>query len=182
MHYSTKNGPVKDLERIKTTSLTGLITLKADKHKYKKEEGYQTISAIKIHSEIFSSVIPGNVNKISKITTNTDTLSELGNKIKTTNQIVKIQLLCKNNKYNKINQPNRTSERDNEIPLHVDSIHPSFTIKCRYPKSTWIQSNQPTPDTVEFKYNQTESVVTRVNEIAKEIDISVPKIDTAKIS
>ena len=56
-----KISPAKDLERIRSTTLNGLLTLEDDKHRYKKEEGCQTISAIKIHSEIFPSVIPGNV-------------------------------------------------------------------------------------------------------------------------
>ena len=133
-----KISPTKDPERIRTTTLIGIITLKDDKHKYKKEEGYPKSLGIKSHSEIFSSIIPGNSNKISKIITNIDTLSDLGNKIKLTSQIVDIQLLYKNNKYNIINLLNRTSINDNKIPFFIDSIHPSSTLKYRYPKSSRI--------------------------------------------
>ena len=113
---------------------------------------------MKIHSAIFSSVIPGNVNKISEIITNIDYLSELGNKIKTINQIAAKKLLSKNNKYNKvlnskrkeniqdprtkkIYQPNRISAKNNEISFHVDNIHQYSPILCRYPTYTRTQPN-----------------------------------------
>ena len=41
------------------------------------------------------------------------------------------------------------------------------------------QLNQPNPETVKLKHIQTESVVTRANNITKKIDDSVTKIDTA---
>ena len=77
----------------------------------------------------------------------------------------------------KINQPTRTSVNDNEIPLNVDNIHTCSPIIWRYSKSKRIQTDQPKPETVEFKHNQTESVVTRANTIAKEIDERVTNID-----
>ena len=67
----------------------------------------------------------------------------------------------------KINQPNRTSVKDNEIPLNTDNIHTCSPIIFGYPKSTRIQTNQPKPEIEEFKHNSTESVVTRANKIAK---------------